>query len=445
MNLFWKKTFGKLTPTEKFEKEEEALMLAYKRYCDIEASEQLKEYTQLFHLIKSADFKEKKKTLQNRKFKDTQEYRDFRKYRKLHHSFKLKQYYHTLETKELAEFLAFKATPEYEKLGNPKEVKADHLLQKMKAYEKSKEYKNYIRFHDSFIVKEYEKLKKLVATEEFIKAKKFWENRNRWQTTPEYKQEQRYYELQKTPDISFYESTDPKSFNKLFEWKLTFNDEFTGLDLDTSKWKHGYFHRSSALKKIYSFSNEKQANTEGKNIYIDGSLKIRVINEKTESLAWDPQKGFINKSFSYTSGIINSGEAFQQTHGLFKAKIRISGDSSLSHAFWLGTDGKLPHINIFDYDAGSLHVSSFESDGSKILSSKETIKGIVPAEFYIYSLEWTPKELIWRINNVEVHRETNKIPRQALFPAFNSFISDKNPGGEGHIEVDWVRIYTKNQ
>jgi hypothetical protein len=444
MNLFWKKAFGKLTPTEKFEKEEEVLMLAYKRYCEIEASEQLKEYTQLFHLIKSADFKEKKKTLQNRKFKDTQEYRDFRKYEKLHNSLRLKQYYHTLETSELADFLAFKATPEYEKLGDPKAVKEDVLLQKMKGYEKSSEYKNYVRFHGSFIVSEYEKLKKQVATEEFIKSKTFWENKNRWQTVPEYKQEQRYYELQRTPDIMFYESTDPKSFDKLFEWKLTFSDEFAGLDLDASKWKHGYFHRSSNLKKIYSFANEKQANTDGKNIYIDGSLKVRVINEAIEAPAWDYEKGFINKSFSYTSGVINTGETFQQTHGLFKAKIRVSGDSSLSHAFWLGADGKLPHINIFNYNGGSLEVSSFESNGSKVFSSKETIKGINPAEFYIYSLEWTPKELIWRINNLEVHRETNKVPRQALFPAFNSFISDKNAGGEGHIEVDWVRAYTKN-
>jgi len=52
MNLFWKKTFGGLTPTEKLEKEEVELLLAYKRYCDIETSEQLKEYTQLFHVVK---------------------------------------------------------------------------------------------------------------------------------------------------------------------------------------------------------------------------------------------------------------------------------------------------------------------------------------------------------------------------------------------------------
>ncbi len=444
MNLFWKKTFGKLQATDKFEKQEEELMLAYKRYCDIEASEQLKEYTQLFHLIKAADFKEKKKTLQNRKFKDTQEYRDFRKYEKLHNSRDLKHYYQVLQSPALAEFLAFKQSSEYEKLGNPKEVKADALLQKMKAYEKSKDYKNYIRFHGAFVVSEYEKLKEHVSKPEFIEAKSFWENKHRWQGTQECRTEQRYYELQKTPDISFYESTNPKIFGRLFEWELSFSDEFMTLDLDATKWQHGYYHRSKNLKRIYSFANEKQGNTAGKNVFTDNCcLKIRVIPEPYEGIAWHPQKGFINKQFAFTSGTVNAGDVFQQTHGLFKAKIRIMGANNLNHAFWLGTDGKLPHINVFNYNAGSLEVGSYEASLSKVASNKEIIKGIAATDYYIYSLEWTPTELIWRINNVEVFRQTNNVPKQALFPAFSSFISEKSAGGQGHIEVGWVRIYKR--
>lgn len=443
MNLFWKKLFGGLPSTEKLEKEEEALLLAYKRYCDVEASEQLKEYTRLFHLVKAADFKEKKKTLQNRKFKDTEEYRDFRKYEKLHNSANIKLYYQVLNSPQLKEFLAFKQTSEYEKLGNPKLVKADATLQSNKAYEKSKPYKNYIRFHGSFVISEYEKLKELVAKPDFIKSKEFWEDNNRWQKTEEYKIEQRYYELQKTPDISFYEATDPKKFKVLDEWAITFYDDFAGGTLD-AKWKNGYYHRAEALKKLYSFSTEKQANTDGKNVVLSGSfLAINTLPEKKESLAWDAKKGFTKKQFDYTSGIINTGEAFQQKNGLIKAKLRVKGSSEVSHAFWLGSDGKLPQINVFYYDGSTITVDNYAKDGNGVAVSKETIKGISPADFYIYSLEWTPTELIWKINNVEVYRATKAIPQQSLFPVFNSFISEKQKGGSGTLEVDWIKVYTK--
>jgi hypothetical protein len=441
MNLFWKKLFGGIPSTEKLEKDEEALLLAYKRYCDIETSEQLAEYTRLFHIVKAADFKEKKKTLQNRKFKDTEEYRDFTKYEKLHNSAGLKLYFQVVDSQQLKDFLAFKESAEYEKLGNPKEVKKDLTLKKYKAYEKSKPYKTYLRFHNSYILSEYESLKKIVSDPKFIEEKNFWQDTKRWMKTEEYQVEQRYYQLQKTSDILFYESTDPKQFLVLDKWQLTFVDTFKAPALD-AKWKTGYYHRAEAIKKLYSFANEKQANTDGKNISVEGVLKITTKSEKTESLAWDAKKGFINKSFDYTSGIINTGESFQQKNGLIKAKLKVSGSSDVSHAFWLGADGKLPHINVFYYNGKNIVVSNYSGNNTNVSVTKQEISGLKPTEYYIYSLEWTPTELVWKINNIEVFRTTNSVPNQQLFPVFNSFISEQQKGGAGALEVDWIKIYT---
>jgi len=444
MNLFWKKAFGGLTPTDKLEKEEADLLLAYKRYCDIETSEQLQEYTQLFHIVKAADFKEKKKTLQNRKFKDTEEYRDFTKFEKLHHSANLKLYYHVVDSPELKDFLAFKVTADYEKLGKPKLVKKDEVLKKFKAYEKSKPYKTYIRFHNSFVVTEYEKLKKLVGTDEFKNSKTWWEDNNRWLKTEEHKIEQRYYELQKTPDVAFYESTDPKKFDKINEWTLTFEDTFHENTLNPSKWKNGYYHRAAAIKKIYSFANEKQANTDGKNIVLGGGLlKIATHNEKKEALTWEPKNGFKNKNFDFTSGIINAGEAFQQQYGLIKVKLRTAGSKDISHACWLGSDGKLPHTNVFLFNGKNIIVNNYTLEGNSVSISKEVIKGIDPNDFYIYSLEWTLKELIWKVNNVEVFRTSKSVPQQAMFPVLSSFISENQKGGSGNLDVDWIRVFKK--
>lgn len=444
MNLFWKKAFGSLKTTEKLEKEEADLLLDYKRYCNIEVSEELKEYTRLFHIVKSADFKEKKKTLQNRKFKDTEEYRDWKKYQKLHHSSDLKHYYQVLGTKELADFLAFKVTEEYEQLGNKKVWKKDERLKAFKAYQMGKDYKIYVRFHNSYVVSEYEKLKKHVAEESFIKNKAYWEDEQRWLKTEEHQIEQNFLLLQKQPDIQFYESTDPKRFAGINDWKITFEDNFNENSLDIKKWQSGYYHRASKLKRIYSFANEKQSYTDSKNLIFTGSdLKINTIPGKNESLAWDSKKGFVNKEFDFSSGIINTGEAFQQKYGLIKAKLRVSGSSDISHAFWLGTDGKLPHINVFLFNGKSIVVNNYAKEGSNVVTVKETIKGISIHDYYIYSLEWTPKELIWKINNLEVFRTSKNVPNESMFPVFSSFISEAQKGGSGSLEVDWIKIYSK--
>lgn len=444
MNLFWKKTFGSLKATEKLEQEEVDLLIAYKRYCDVETSEQLKEYTQLFHIVKSADFREKKKTLQFRKFNDTQEYRDFRKYEKLHNSAKLKLYYQVLNSAELKEYFAFKATADYEKLGKPRLVKKDPILTKFLAFEKSKAYKTYVRFHNSFIVTEYEKLKELVVTEEFKKNKAWWEDNNRWIKTEEYKQETRYIELRDTSDISFYEATDPKSFSKIGEWTLTFEDTFQDNTLDAKKWQNGYYHRASSLKKVYSFPNEKQANTDGNNILLSNKLlKILTLNEKKEGLAWNAKNGFVSKNFDFSSGIINSGEAFQQKFGLIKVKLRIGGSKDISHACWLAADGKLPHVNLFCYNGKNIVVNNYAQSAGTVSTVKEIIKGINPTDFYIYSLEWTPTQLVWSVNNIEVFRTSNSVPQEAMALTLNSFISQNQHGGQGSLEVDWIRVFQK--
>ena len=67
MNLFWKKIFGGISSTAKLEKEEIELVKAMQRYAEVEKSVELAEYKKLYHVVKSAEFQEKKKTLQNRK------------------------------------------------------------------------------------------------------------------------------------------------------------------------------------------------------------------------------------------------------------------------------------------------------------------------------------------------------------------------------------------
>lgn len=437
MNLFWKNLFGGITPTAKLEKEEANLIQAMHRYMEVEKSVELAEYNSLFHIVKSAEFKENKKTLQNRKYKDTEEYRISTKFIKLEKSPAINLYYQVLKSSVLEHYLEFKSSKEFEDLGDKKKVKASEKLQKLKHFEQSKEYKTYTRFHDSFIIKEFEALKLKTAESDFKKDNEFWANANRWKTTAEYAKEQRFYELAKNPDIIFYLNEKPERFKKHSELKLTFQEEFEWNTLDKSRWNFGFHYSNARLMGNHSFANEKQANNSGKNIFVEnGVLNIDTKHEKVKAPAWHPTKGFIENEFNFTSDILQSADEFKQKGGVFTAKIRCTG--KINHAFWLGAENKLPHINIFHFDGKQIKVGNANSnvvDGIKI-------RGINPSQFYIYKLYWTEKELVWSINDFEVYRTTSNIPSEFMYLVFNSFISQKQKGTTGVLQVDWVRVYS---
>jgi hypothetical protein len=440
MNLFWKRLFGQLQSTSKYEAIENETIESMHRYDEVEKSVELAEYRQLFHLVKSAKFQENKKILQNRKYKDTEEYRNWQKSEKLSRKTDIKLYYSVLHSEELKIYLAFKETPEFEELGNPQKVKVSEQLKKLKAFEKSKAYKTYVRFHNSYIIKELEELKEKISTPEFKQANEFWANPKRWTGTPEYASEQRFYTLAKNPDIAFYNAEKPERFKPYRNLKLAFSSEFEQNTLNKKQWQFGFHYPSIQLIGNHSFANEKQANNNGKNTIVeDGLLKILTKSEHIKASAWDVTKGFIEIEFDYTADVLQTADAFRQKQGVFHAKIRCSG--ALHHALWLGADKKLPHINIFHFDGKNITLGNANKD----LYDGITIKGITHSTPYVYTLFWNEKELIWKINNLEVYRTSANVPKEEMYLAINSFISAKQNGATGSFEVDWIRVYSETK
>ncbi len=437
MNLFWKKLFGGITPTAKLERKEAEILNSLLRYDEVEKSVELAEYKQLYHIVKSASFIENKKLLKNRKYKDTEEFQIWKKYNKFKNSNSIRVYYEVLKSNELESFEKFKLTPEYESLGDKKKVKVSKDLQTLKHFERSKTYKTYVRFHNSYIIEEYEKIKVKIESPEFIKANEFWKNQDRWKTTPEFVQQQRFYELAKNLDIIFYENENPDRFKKYRSLVLTFEDEFDWNSLDKSNWNFGFQYKSPVLLKNHSFSNEKQANNFGKNTSVEnGILKIHTKHEAVKAPAWDVKKGFVEQEFKYTSDVLQTADSYRQKQGVFRAKIRCEGN--INHAFWLGTDTKLPLIKIFHYDGNNILVGN----ANESLFDGVKISGINPSEFFIYTLIWRENELIWMLNDLIVYRTSSNLPKTEMYLAFNSFISQKQKGKTGSIQVDWVRTYS---
>lgn len=438
MNLFWKELFGQLKDAQKMENEAMQLQKDLQRYFEIAQSAELAEYIELEKVVTTPEFKENKRTLQNRKYKDTQEYRDWTKFQKLERDRSIQMYFRTLELPILKEYLAFQQSPDYIKLSSKKEILANPILQQYKAFEKSAEYKNYIRYNNSYIIDEYKALKQVVSTPEFQESNKFWSNPKRWETTEESKKYERYNQLQHSPNIEFYRNQNRERMMEMAKYDRVFDENFRG------DWKQRWRNEFSfgnkdadgVLKTKFSLASNQQAYTFGRNVtLVEGALRIMTRKEHVVSPVWNIKHGFVEHEFDYTSDLIESRD-YVQKEGMLSAKIRCTG--KIHHAMFLKGKGALPLVTLFHYDGKKITVGANTERGN----ARGEITGLKVGKYHIFTLRWTPQELIWFVNNIEVYRCQNTLTNEGLHITFNSFIPEGQRPAEGTFDIEWVKAYT---
>jgi beta-glucanase (GH16 family) len=65
------------------------------------------------------------------------------------------------------------------------------------------------------------------------------------------------------------------------------------------------------------------------------------------------------------------------------------------------------------------------------------------SDFYIFSLEWTPSRLTWKINGVPVTSIREGIPQVPMYLNLSSSLYTENHDSvlPATFEVDWIRCY----
>nr|MDA3779906.1 glycoside hydrolase family 16 protein [Bacteroidales bacterium] len=273
----------------------------------------------------------------------------------------------------------------------------------------------------------------------------------------EHKQLVEYKELKKSEKIIWYFNlTKSSKFEKIKKWEKTFSDEFDSTNLDTKKWLTSYFWGETLLNDSYVQANDRHFYTKGENISIEVSvLSIITRKENAKGKMWHPSHGFIPKTFDYTSGIINSGQSFRQKYGLFKAKVRVSKDYPAFHAFWLLGSKKVPEIDVFKYHSkakNKIQVGNYWGISKNEKEIEKNISSIIGQDFsddyYIYSIEWFPEHITWKVNDIVVYEQREGVPQEEMYIVFNSGINkniNNNNNLSAKMDIDWVRIYEKNK
>lgn len=334
-----------------------------------------------------------------------------------------------------------------------KKLKTDPELKKYLKLKNWKPLLNYFEMEESETISKYNELKSYIESSDFKERKSYLLSKNKFEKSEAFQKLQEFKALEKSEKIIwFFKCQKSTKFDEIKSWKLTFQDEFTSGKLDKDKWITRYFWGEAILNKSYSLAADFHWYTEGKNIELDGSvLKITTKKEQAEGIAWDFKYGFVPKKFDYTSGLISTGQAFRQKQGRFEAKIKISGNKGVYHAFWLVGDKTIPEIDILRQKGANnsaFQGAYFWSNGtdSKPRKSITKIGGInLNTDFYIFSIDWDENGIVWKINGIPYKEAKNDLPNSPLYLVMSSGVT--SPAEDNLLpvtmEVDWVRCWEK--
>lgn len=433
MNLFTARLTGKMLSTEAFEKAIHDMQERVKRWRAIEKSPELAEYKELKKIVESSDFQEAKNELINRKYKDTQEGRKMMEYEALSNSSSIRRYRRALKDEEFQAFLAFRETEDFAKIKSVKQVLTDPMIRKYNLLYYSSYYKNYLKVLNSPDLKRLAELEEEVHKEDFQKRHALWADTKRWQHSDQYKTFARYQELANSDDIKFFFESREEKIDWAELFRPTFDDDMTS----SKNWKAGFGYANPAMKDGHSRTSERQAYNSGKNtFFVEGRMDLETREESKKAVAWDEKKGFTEHVFEYTSDVMNTKDIFMQESGMFMAKVRSQGAGH--HFFGLGT-GKLnnPMIALYHYN-GKNHQMGLVN-GSK--TEMADLTGMLRSMYYVYTFRWTKNELIWYVNNMEILRLPNRLPKEAMFFYAQSWLPMNEKGGAGKLKIQWARAY----
>ena len=433
MNLFTARLTGKMLSTEAFEKTIYDMQERVKRWRQIEKSPELAEYLELKKIVESSAFQERKNELVNRKYKDTEEGRKMLAYERIVSSLRIKGYKYALENETFQAFLKFQQSEDFQKISSLKERLKSSELRMFNMIYRSAFYKNYMKVLNSPELKQMTELEQEINTPDFQKRHALWADAKRWQHSEEYKTEQRFLELANSADIKFYfESRKEK-----IDWAELFRPSFDDDMSSSQNWKPGFGYANPAMKDGHSRTSERQAYNGGKNTFFaEGRMDVETREESKKAVAWDAKKGFVEHVFEYTSDVMNTREAFAQESGMFMAKVRCQG---AGHHFFGLSSGKLnsPLVTLYHYN-GNIHQMGLV-DGAK--TQMADLTGMLRSMYYVYTFRWTKNELVWYVNNMELLRLPNHLPKEAMFFLAQSWLPMSEKGGAGKLKIQWARVY----
>ena len=230
-------------------------------------------------------------------------------------------------------------------------------------------------------------------------------------------------------------------------WKLKYTEDFKGDALNKELWT-----------RIESGTSDWNKNMSGRAdlVSVKGGI-LTVYGVKNNDLGEDPRRVL-------TGGVMTKG-LFAMKYGKVEVRCKLKAQKGAWPAIWLMPErpsagwpqcGEIDIIERLNFDDFVYHtVHSGWTQGHPDDPPKSGKGAIRPDGWNVFGLEWTPEEIVWRVNGKRTHSYARKGDDPARYPWTEPFylMIDMQLGGSWvgpvdestlpvAMQVDWVKFYS---
>lgn len=238
-------------------------------------------------------------------------------------------------------------------------------------------------------------------------------------------------------------------------WRLVFEDDFEGTELDLTKWSYNYTWGRTHNHQAYM--DEKQVTVD------DGKLKITAVpwiadENRGSTDKWSNQFGTIY--YNCTSGAVNTNGKFNFTYGYIEGSFKMS-DEGTWPAFWtLNANGAWPpEIDILEVPkARDVHhfYYHYSHNGGETSFGGTSTDMDKRNGFHTYGCEWGPNYMHFYFDGKQISTNWNDMCSEGvdMYLIINLAVggwagaikeADLSNYLPSTYECDWVRVWQRDR
>lgn len=244
------------------------------------------------------------------------------------------------------------------------------------------------------------------------------------------------------------------------DWKLAFQDEFSGPALDMNKWTTCYWWDKQGCTN--RGNNELQWYLPNGIVVENGALNLRAQRKQVT--------GSDGRAYPYTSGMVTTGRSTSDTaqkpkyafqYGFAEIRARIPTGKGIWPAFWLLPLSQVsrPEIDVLEILGDqpnriymTLHYD--DANGEYARERKVWDGPDFSKDWHTYGVRWEPGKLIYYIDGVERWRYTDdvNVPAEPMYLLLNLAVGGDWAGAPAaatrfpsNYAIDYVRVWELSQ